>query len=295
MSVEDGPQLPYSIKPHAAARPVKQGIRCRREILKTAISHCADIMALQRGLWQHPDMIEFRTLADDHPDLAHSPLLRGALLTLQYALKHGSIGLTKTKAFKRVFVHWAVEHFDWPGKSTEDMFRYNKVINEYEFPPLEVLHFLLISLRLGRHFKGEFRLTKSGTQLAQAPGRLFPELIPYFVFRIDHASYARFDDRPIGEWDVWMNVINVEADHGTTEAALFEAFYGEPQDWHTAGWREMAAFSSCVLRPLEWAGLLLETREDGPVKQVCHVFKTPLWRSALNLDTDDMLRPMSVQ
>ena len=58
-----------------------------------------------------------------------------ALLTLQYAHEHGSIGLTKTKAFKRVFVHWAVEHFDWPGKSAEEMFRYNKVINEYEFPP----------------------------------------------------------------------------------------------------------------------------------------------------------------
>jgi hypothetical protein len=28
---------------------------------------------------------------------------------------------------------------------------------------------------------------------------------------------------------------------------------------------------------------------------VCHVFKTPLWRSALKLDTDDMLQPMSVQ
>ena len=60
-------------------------------------------------------MIEFRQLPDDHPDLAHSPMLRAALLTLQYAHEHGSIGLTETKAFKRVFVHWAVEHFDWPG------------------------------------------------------------------------------------------------------------------------------------------------------------------------------------
>ncbi|QFT45426.1 hypothetical protein FIU97_02445 [Roseivivax sp. THAF40] len=72
-------------------------------------------------------MIEFRSLADDHPDLAHSPLLRGALLTLQYAREHGAIGLTKTKAFKRVFVHWAVGHFDWPGKSAEEMFRYLSV------------------------------------------------------------------------------------------------------------------------------------------------------------------------
>ena len=249
----------------------------------------------RRSLWQSLAMIEFRPLPDDHPDLAHSPMLRGALLTLQYAQEHGSIGLTKTRAFKRVFVHWAVAHFEWPGKSAEEMFRYNKVINEYEFPPLEVLHFLLISLRLGRHYKGEFRLTKRGDELAHAPGRLFAELIAYFILRIDHASYARFEERPFGKWDVWMNVINVEADHGTTEAALFQAFYGEPKDWHTAGWREMAAFSSCVLRPLEWAGLLMETREENAEKYVCHVFKTPLWSSALKLDTDNMLQPMALQ
>lgn len=240
-------------------------------------------------------MIDFRPLADDHIDLEHSPLLRGALLTLHYAQKHGSIGLTKTKAFKRTFVHWAVEHFKWPEKSAEEMFRYNKVINEFDFPPLEILHFLLISLRLGRHYKGEFRLTKRGKELSQAPGRLFAELIPYFLLRVDHASYARFDGCPFGKWDVWMNVINVEADQGTTETALCETFYGEPGEWHTTGWRELAAFSSCVLRPLEWAGLLIETRENIAGKHVCHVFKSPLWRSALNVDTDNMLRAMPLQ
>ena len=118
-------------------------------------------------------MIEFRALPDDHPDLAFSPLLRAALLTLRYAQERGAIGLTKTRAFKRVFVHWAVEYFEWPGKSAEEMFRYSKVINEYEVPPLEVLHQLLITLRLGRHFKGEFLLTKRGAELAGAPARLF--------------------------------------------------------------------------------------------------------------------------
>ncbi len=139
----------------------------------------AHIVELNHGTWHHADMIEFRMLADDNPDLAHSPLLRGALLTLHYAQEHGSIGLTQTKAFKRTFVHWAVENFDWPGKSAEEMFRYNKVINEFEFPPLELLHFLLVSLRL---------------------------------------------------------------------------------------------------RPLMWAGLLTEAREDDSDQKACHVFKTPLWR-----------------
>ena len=56
-------------------------------------------------------MIEFRTLPDDHPDLACSPLLRVALLTLQYVQEYRAIGLTKTMVFRRVFVHWAVAHF----------------------------------------------------------------------------------------------------------------------------------------------------------------------------------------
>jgi hypothetical protein len=241
-------------------------------------------------------MIEFRTLPDDHhPHLMHSPLLRGALLTLQYAQEHGAIGLTKNSAFKRIFVHWAVERFEWPGQSAEETFRYNKVVNEFEFPPLEMLHYLLIKLRLGRHFKGDFKLTKRGAELAQAPGRLFSELIPFFVLNIDHASYARFDENPLGTWDVWLNVINVEADHGTTEQALYAAFYGESHDWDNAGWRKMAAFSSCVLRPLDWAGLLVQVDEQREGKHLHHVFKTPLWRSAMKLDTDHMLRPVPVQ
>ena len=252
-------------------------------------------LARLNSLWQHRAMIEFRSLPVDHPNLADSPLLRAGLLTLRYAHEHGAIGLTKTMAFKRVFLHWAVENFDWPGKTAEEMFRYSKVINEYEFPPLEVLHQLLITLRLGRHFKGEFRITKRGAELAQEPAQLFAELIPFFVLKIDHASYARFEERPFGKWDVWMNVINLEADHGSTERALFAAFYGEEHDWDNAGWREMAAFSSCVLRPLEWAGLLAETREDRAGKHVHHVFKTPLWRSAMRLDTDSMLQTVKVQ
>lgn len=122
-------------------------------------------------------MIEFRQLPDDHPYLQLSPLLRAASLTLRYVQEHGPIGLTKTKAFKRVFVHWAAEHFNWPGRSYEDLMRYSKVLNEYDFPPLELVHFLLVQLKLGRHYKGEFHLTKRGSELAQSLGKLFAELI----------------------------------------------------------------------------------------------------------------------
>lgn len=108
-------------------------------------------------------MIQFLILLDGHPDLRASPLLRAGLLTLRYAQEHGAAGLTKTLAFRRVFVHWAVENFEWPGKSAEEMFRYRKVINEYEFQPLEAQHQLLITLRLARHFKAEFHLATSSS------------------------------------------------------------------------------------------------------------------------------------
>ena len=56
------------------------------------------------------------------------------------------------------------------------MLRYNKVINKYKFQPLEVLHYRLITLRLGRHFKVELRLTKRGSELTPARVHLFAEL-----------------------------------------------------------------------------------------------------------------------
>lgn len=226
-------------------------------------------------------MIKYQTLADDHPDLLQSPLLRAALLTFQYTQEHGSIGITKNKAFKRTFVHWAVQNFDWPGEGTDEVFRYHRVINETDFAPLEALHFLLIELRLGRHFKDEFRLTKRGKELAGTPGLLFAELVPYFVHQIDHTSYARFENHPYGNWGVWMNVINVEADHGISDVALYKKFYGEPEGDRTAARQEIYVFKACVLRPLEWAGLIIPTHDQGSEMGAVHLFKSPLWRSVL--------------
>ena len=241
-------------------------------------------------------MIEFRLLPDDHPDLQHSPLLRAALLTLNYAREHGPIPITKTKAFKRVFVHWAAEHFAWPDHRIEELLRYQKVLNEQDFLPLELLHYLLVQLKMGRHYKDQFRITKRGLDLAQSPGRLFAELIPFYVLRVDHSGYSRISEPPFGKWDVWLNVINMEADHGSTERQLYSVFYGEEANWDNAGWREMAAFSSCVLKPLEWSGLLLQQREEtADRRHTYHVFKTPLWRSVLKLDLDDQLTPISIQ
>lgn len=235
-------------------------------------------------------MIEFRPLSNEHPALKFSPLLNATCLTLRHAEEHGFIGLTQTKAFKRTFVKWAAEHFDWPGMSAEDLFRYNKVLNEYDFPPLELLHFLLLELKLGRHHKGVFKPTKRGKELAHKPADLLHLIVPYYLFQIDHGSYGRFDERPFGTWDVWLNVMNVEIDQGASDRHLFRTFY-EDDDEEVTNWRDRAVFSSYVLRPLTWSGLIFEQDTCHDVGAEQQYFKTPLWRSVLKLDLDNTLEP----
>lgn len=235
-------------------------------------------------------MIEFRVLPNDNAVMAHSPLLRAALLILQYTQDHGSIPLTPSKAFKRVFVHWAAEHFDWPNMSYDELFSVNKVLNEYDFAPLELLHFLLIELKLARHYKGQFKITKRGSELLANPSQLLNTLVSFYIFNIDHSAYSRGGELALGTWDVWFNILNVEAENTATELELYEVFYGKLSDAPMA-WRATSAFYSCVLRPLCWAGLLLEHRTQGSKRSDAVYLKTPLWPAWLQLDTDGIVKP----
>ncbi|AVW91363.1 hypothetical protein [Celeribacter baekdonensis] len=235
-------------------------------------------------------MIEFLELPDDHPALRLSPLLRAAQYTMKYAAENGGIGLTATKAFQRKFVHWAVEHVNWPGFGLEEAFSVSKVVNEYEFPSIQIVHFLLLQRKLGRHYKGKFLLTKKGKDLLKSPAQLFHELMPFFILEVDHSSYARLDERPIGNWDVWLNVMNVELEAGQSEKQIYGLFYGEGPDWGNAGWRGMAIFSSYVLKPLEWAGLVSVHEVKGGSRHDWMYFKTLLWSGVLRLETDEMVK-----
>jgi hypothetical protein len=235
-------------------------------------------------------MIDFRVLPHNSAVLAHAPLLRAAQLTLQYTQDHGSIPLTPSKAFKRVFVHWAAEHFDWPDMGYDELFSVNKVLNECDFLPLELLHFLLIELKLARHNKGQFKITKRGAAMLANPSQLLNTLVPFYIFNVDHSAYSRSGEQPFGTWDVWLNVLNVEAENAATELELYQVFYGPLSDEPMA-WRATSALYSCVLRPLCWAGLLLEHKDQGSKRSDAVYLKTPLWAAWLQLDTDDIVEP----
>jgi hypothetical protein len=68
--------------------------------------------------------------------LKQSPLVRGMILALHYADENGGIGLTKSDAMNRKFVHWAAEHFEWPSYTAAELFEMSKVLNEDNMRPL---------------------------------------------------------------------------------------------------------------------------------------------------------------
>ena len=224
--------------------------------------------------------------------LEHSPLVRAIKRIADYIAEHGDIGLTPALAFKRVFVEWAAEEFRWPGYTAEELYRANKVLNETDFPPLVDIHDLLIALKIGRHRKGKFTLTKSGHELVNRPGKLFGVVTPFFLFEMDRERYGRRSDGLLGNWDLFMNVLNVEAENGMTRLELRTTLYGAPDKENLFDLLASSLYVQ-VLRPLCWAGLIQETTETGVMRKNAPFLKSPLWREALQLDTDGDVKPLT--
>lgn len=219
--------------------------------------------------------------------LAHSPLVRGLVLSMSYADEQGAIGLTKSGGMNRKFVHWAAERFDWPGYSRDELFLVNKVLNEVDMPPLWPVHDLLLHLKLMRRYKGTLRLTRRGRDLMTHPGALFDLAAPVYLYRYVHDERAQ-DRGGAGNWHVFLNVINIEARTGCTTAQLMKTLYGwERDDRNDPNYRETRfALKFCIIRPLCWLGLLREDRKGLGFFDEGTFYKTPLWPAALALESD---------
>jgi hypothetical protein len=230
-------------------------------------------------------MIPFQPMHDDSPLLSLSPILTASLKTFAYIEANGPIGLTPSKALKRYFVEWAAEAFDWPHYGVDELYHLNRVLNEADFPPLAVLHEVWLGARLVRHFKGKLVLTKAGREMARQPAALWAVLTNWFLCEFDHAAYSRMDGEFQGNWGVILNVLNLEAQTGFTQDRCVALFTGFNEEGLSLDYHLRPMIYVHVLRPLTWAGLLVEHREGSQRLFI----KTPLWGATLRLETDELL------
>lgn len=237
-------------------------------------------------------MIKLNPLDDDDPLLDQSKLFHALEQTICYAEENGGIGLTQTKTFNRKFAHWGAQNFNWPDYSEDQLLRVQKVLNEEDVPPVMVIHEVLSIAKWGRNTKGKFQLNKSLKTISAHRGQLFVEFAQHYLFRYNHGRLSRIDFTAPGNWDIFLNIINVEAQQGLTEAHLVKTLYGlePPTDPFDREYRNHQWFLvSEVLRPLVWIGLLEETRETEDHLADRIYWKTPLWSKCLKLDTNRYL------
>ena len=146
-------------------------------------------------------MIKLSPIADDDPLLDQSKLFHALEQTIRYAEANVGIGLTQTKLFNRKFAHWGAQNFNWPDYSEEKLLRVQKVLNEWDVPPVMVIHDVMSIAKWGRHTKGKFQLSKRLKSLAQRRGQLFEEFAQQYLFRYNHERLSRIDFTAPGNWD----------------------------------------------------------------------------------------------
>ncbi len=242
--------------------------------------------------------VHFRRLASNDPVLDGSKLLDAVYRTIEYAEANDGIGLTKSGAFNRKFCYWAAEHFPWVEYSAFELLRFQKTLNEQDVRPVIVIHHLLSGMKLGRHVRDRFRFKKNAFQQARDRGAFFEQIAKYYLFQSDHTILQRRQFVAPGNWDLFLNVINVEAHHGTTHDHILKTLYGysEEERYSDEYWDYSSFIHLHILLPLYWIGFLQKTPElerfDDDVDVIYS--KTPLWHSCLKLDTDDILANISI-
>jgi hypothetical protein len=231
-------------------------------------------------------------------DLSGSRLCNAAMATLRHIADTGGVGLTLSGAFNRRFVDWAVDQFQWPRYTAEELYRINKVLNEDDVLPIGILHELLCNAGLLRHVKRQGVLTRPAKAVVGNHGRLQAILFETFFTRFDFAAFERWAiEMPDADTFHFLGVIRNRLTNWVPYpdfASWCLPIYALPPQRGTPDEDAMFYLASRLVRPLVWLGLL-EEREPSRLAPIYRVElrKTPMFDKFLRLDIPTP-RPVTV-
>jgi len=226
-------------------------------------------------------------------ELSGCLVLNHARLVMREMAADKGVKLTATGNFNRKFVARMVQEFRWPGYGPERVWHLNKVLNEPDFLPLDFLHALLDIARLGRKYRGTFRLTRLGRTLLapEAAGALCAVLFDATCHRYNLGYLDRFAASDSFGPQLGLTLLMIGKVAQTPRS---------PEQLLTAGtlpidpprsdfpFRPENLFRARVLRYLEWYGLLEKiplAANDELIEQ--HLYrKMPLFDRFLEFDVE---------
>jgi len=222
-------------------------------------------------------------------DLAGSRLCLAAMATLRHLAANDGIALTKSGAFNRKFIVWAVDQFQWPHYTAEELYVVNKVLNEDDVLPLSYLHGLLLAAKLIRHRKGKANLTKEGKAIIGDHGRLQVTLFETFFTKFDFAAREPWpNEMPDADTIYFLGVIRKRlSDWVPYPEFTRQCFpiFALPAQRGMAEEDAMFYLATHVVRPLNWLGLL-EQKEVSrwALIDTKQLRKTPLFDKFLRFE-----------
>jgi hypothetical protein len=225
-------------------------------------------------------------------EIGQSAVARNALILLHAASVAPGLKLTATGNLSRQVVAEMWEHFTWPDFDKEEALRFSKVINEPDFLPLHFVRSLVEASQLIKKQKGHFKITPTGKQVLESPGRdALQALLFHTAFWMSDLGY--FSRGLLGGWPqseagivLWS--LSVSASDWTSPERLARLctipINGVlDQQYDRAGY----AIQGVILRPLNAFGLLDHRTELIPGQRFAkaHFYrKTPLFDRFLKFD-----------
>ncbi|MCH7777638.1 MAG: hypothetical protein IH878_14040 [Gemmatimonadetes bacterium] len=229
-------------------------------------------------------------------DLSGCLVLNHARLVMGHMAANTGVKLTTTGNFNRKFVEQMVRDFRWPGFEPEVVWRFNRVLNEPDYVPVNFLHALINVAGLGRKHKGTFRLSRLGRSLLppEAAGELNAVL---FDATCNRYNLAYLDRRPIKEsfqpqigLTLFLMSKVAETPRSPEELLAITTLPIDPPQ-SDFPFHPEAIFRVRVLGYLEWFGLLEKVRiaANDQVGQQHLYRKTPLFDRFLSFDIEALI------
>jgi hypothetical protein len=206
-------------------------------------------------------------------DLAASAITRTARIVLQRAADESGLKLTATGNLSRAVVAEMVELIEWPGLDKDELFRFNKVINEPDFLPVHFVRVLLQGMKLVRVQRDKLAPTRLGKEML-VPGRHGALQALLFRVALWHLNLGYFDRNPIEAWPqnhtgIVLWCLSVSANDWMdreilTRLCTVPVLQVVESKWDFGSF----AMESRILKPLLWFGLLEFQSERSETNRV---------------------------
>src|SRR5580700_5938119 len=224
-------------------------------------------------------MLEFNSLnalrhepsASNHairlePDLADAEISGSAvtantLLLLRRAAEIGGLKLTATGNLSRVVVDEMCGSIECPNYDKDELFRYQKVVNEPDFLPLHFVRILVQAAKLLRTYRGKLIPTPLGRRMlaAEQHGPLQAVLFHVGFWHLNLAYFDRYalDSWPLTQVGVILWSLSATA-HDWLPRETLTRLCASPvigvleSQWDFGS----SAMEARILRPFVWFGLL---------------------------------------